>query len=68
MRSEVALAEHAVFEDDMIARLRIGRPPRVVEVVDAGEAVFHITVQSSANLITGCLSASLGHNSVSACA
>ena len=33
--------------------LRTGRPPRVVEVFDAGKAVFHITIQSNANLIAG---------------
>ena len=58
----------AVFENALFKRLRIGRSPRLVEFFDAGETVFHITIQSKANLIAGCLSPSLGHNSVSACA
>ena len=63
---DAGVAAGAVFENALFERLRIGRPPRVVEVFDAGKAVFHITIQSNANLIAGCLSPSLGRNSVSA--
>lgn len=58
----------AVFEDHLPERLRIGQPPHGVEIFDAGEAVFQITVQSNERLIVGCLSPSLGLNSVSALA
>ena len=50
---DAGVAAGAVFENALFERLRIGRPPRVVEVFDAGKAVFHITIQSNANLIAG---------------